>query len=114
MVKAMLLPAPALPLGHGVPALLEQLERHCLAPDGTLVSKPAYNDLLQAREEMSRERLRYLEALVSLHAFLLCIGSFGLLWCGIQQRQCGVMALCSQLEFAACNAGLSGISGIMC
>jgi len=63
MVKAMLLPAPALPLGHGVPALLEQLERHCLAPDGTLVSKPAYNDLLQAREEMSRERLRYLEAL---------------------------------------------------
>lgn len=71
MVKAMLLPAPALPLGHGVPALLEQLERHCLAPDGTLVSKPAYNDLLQAREEMSRERLRYLEALVSSHASVL-------------------------------------------
>lgn len=47
MVKAMLLPAPALPLGQGVPALLDQLERHCLAPDGTLVSKPAFLDLLQ-------------------------------------------------------------------
>jgi hypothetical protein len=47
MVKSVLLPAPALPLGQGVPALLDQLERHCLAPDGTLVSKPAYLDLLQ-------------------------------------------------------------------
>lgn len=85
MVKAMLLPAPALLLGHGVPALLEQLERHCLAPDGTLVSKPAYNDLLQAREEMSRERLRYLEALVSSHAFvLLWIVRFWRLRCGIR------------------------------
>lgn len=63
MVKAMLLPAPAMALGQGVPALLDQLERHCLAPDASLVSKPAYLDLLQAREEMARERLRYLEAL---------------------------------------------------
>uniref|UniRef100_A0A7I4B7A9 Uncharacterized protein n=1 Tax=Physcomitrium patens TaxID=3218 RepID=A0A7I4B7A9_PHYPA len=63
MVKAMLLPAPATALGQGVSALLDQLERHCLAPDASLVSKPAYLDLLQAREEMARERLRYLEAL---------------------------------------------------
>ncbi|TQE12258.1 hypothetical protein C1H46_002183 [Malus baccata] len=32
--------------------VIDQLERHCLAPDGSL-----------AREEMSRERLRYLEAM---------------------------------------------------
>ncbi|GMH05744.1 hypothetical protein Nepgr_007584 [Nepenthes gracilis] len=42
--------------------LIEQLERHCLAPDGSLVSKSAYYDLQLAREEMCRERLRYLEA----------------------------------------------------
>lgn len=42
--------------------LIEQLERHCLAPDGSNLSKSAYFDLQQAREEMSRERLRYLEA----------------------------------------------------
>lgn len=47
MVKAMLLPAPAMVLGQGVPALLDQLERHCLAPDASLVSKPVYLDLLQ-------------------------------------------------------------------
>lgn len=47
MVKAMLLPAPATALGQGVSALLDQLERHCLAPDASLVSKPAYLDLLQ-------------------------------------------------------------------
>lgn len=76
--------------------LIDQLERHCLAPDGSLVTKSAYYDLqlvnlslslisyddwvsdlcfrfpqfsdstLQAREEMSRERLRYLEAMVTL------------------------------------------------
>ncbi|KAH0855191.1 hypothetical protein HID58_020418 [Brassica napus] len=38
-------------------------ERHCLAPDGSLVTKSAYYDLQLAREEMSRERLRYLEAM---------------------------------------------------
>jgi HAUS augmin-like complex subunit 4 len=43
--------------------LIDQLERHCLAPDGSLVSKSAYYDLQLAREEMSRERLRYLEAM---------------------------------------------------
>ncbi|KAL5984205.1 AUGMIN subunit 4 [Asimina triloba] len=43
--------------------LIEQLERHCLAPDGSSVSKSAYYDLQQAREEVSRERLRYLEAM---------------------------------------------------
>ncbi|KVI02285.1 hypothetical protein Ccrd_019432 [Cynara cardunculus var. scolymus] len=43
--------------------LIDQLERHCLAPDGSLVSKSVYNDLQLAREEMSRERLRYLEAM---------------------------------------------------
>ncbi|PIA57877.1 hypothetical protein AQUCO_00500058v1 [Aquilegia coerulea] len=43
--------------------LIEQLDRHCLAPDGSLVSKSAFLDLQLAREEMSRERLRYLEAM---------------------------------------------------
>ncbi|KAK3025545.1 hypothetical protein RJ639_041023 [Escallonia herrerae] len=43
--------------------LMDQLERHCLAPDGSLVSKSAFFDLQLAREEMSRERLRYLEAM---------------------------------------------------
>lgn len=46
-----------------VTQLIDQLERHCLAPDGSLVSKSAYYDLQLAREEMSRERLRYLEAM---------------------------------------------------
>lgn len=45
-----------------VSQLIDQLERHCLAPDGSLISKPLYNDLQLAREEMCRERLRYLEA----------------------------------------------------
>ncbi|PKA47818.1 hypothetical protein AXF42_Ash020221 [Apostasia shenzhenica] len=47
-----------------VTQLIGQLERHCLAPDGSYVSKSAYSDLQLAREEMSRERTRYLEALV--------------------------------------------------
>uniref|UniRef100_A0A0A0K3S8 AUGMIN subunit 4 n=1 Tax=Cucumis sativus TaxID=3659 RepID=A0A0A0K3S8_CUCSA len=46
-----------------VTQVIDQLERHCLAPDGSLVSKPAHYDLQLAREEMSRERLRYLEAM---------------------------------------------------
>ncbi|XAR56688.1 hypothetical protein NMG60_11037263 [Bertholletia excelsa] len=53
--------------GQNLPAdvtqLIDQLERHCLAPDGSLVSKSTYYDLQLAREEMSRERLRYLEAM---------------------------------------------------
>ncbi|XP_030518821.1 AUGMIN subunit 4 [Rhodamnia argentea] len=53
--------------GQNLPAdvsqVVDQLERHCLAPDGSLVSKSAYYDLQLAREEMSRERLRYLEAM---------------------------------------------------
>ncbi|KAF3792254.1 hypothetical protein EJ110_NYTH00340 [Nymphaea thermarum] len=44
--------------------LTEQLDRHCLAPDGSLVSRSAYYHLQLAKEEMSRERLRYLEAMV--------------------------------------------------
>ncbi|KAL8127308.1 AUGMIN subunit 4 [Apium graveolens] len=56
MVKGLNLPA-------DVTQLIDQLERHCLAPDGSLVSKSAYYDLQLAREEMSRERLRYLEAM---------------------------------------------------
>ncbi|KAF6168123.1 hypothetical protein GIB67_011508, partial [Kingdonia uniflora] len=55
---------------HGVPKLaddvtqlIEQLDRHCLAPDGSLLSKSAYYDLQLAREEMCKERLHYLEAL---------------------------------------------------
>ncbi|KAJ7963818.1 AUGMIN subunit 4 [Quillaja saponaria] len=46
-----------------VSQVIDQLERHCLAPDGSLASKPLYNDLQLAREEMCRERLRYLEAM---------------------------------------------------
>ncbi|XP_020576589.1 AUGMIN subunit 4 [Phalaenopsis equestris] len=46
-----------------VSLLIEQLERHCLAPDGSYLSKSAYSELQHAREEMSKERLRYLEAL---------------------------------------------------
>nr|POE65390.1 augmin subunit 4 [Quercus suber] len=53
--------------GQNLPAdvaqVIDQLERHCLAPDGSLVPKPAFFDLQLAREEMSRERLRYLEAM---------------------------------------------------
>ncbi|KAL8209770.1 hypothetical protein R6Q57_006502 [Mikania cordata] len=46
-----------------VTQLIDQLDRHCLAPDGSLITKSVYNDLLLAREEMCRERLRYLEAM---------------------------------------------------
>ncbi|TYH74889.1 hypothetical protein ES332_D05G434800v1 [Gossypium tomentosum] len=53
--------------GQNLPAdviqVIDQLERHCLSPDGSLISKSAYYDLQLAREEMSRERLRYLEAM---------------------------------------------------
>ncbi|EPS64103.1 hypothetical protein M569_10678, partial [Genlisea aurea] len=52
---------------HNLPAevsqVVEQLERHCLAPDGSLISKSAYYDLQLAREEMCKERQRYLEAM---------------------------------------------------
>ncbi|CAN8288354.1 unnamed protein product [Cochlearia groenlandica] len=44
--------------------LIGQLDRHCLAHDGSLVTKLAYYDLQIAREEMCRERLHYLEAMV--------------------------------------------------
>ncbi|CAN6451301.1 unnamed protein product [Victoria cruziana] len=50
-------------LPSDIAQLVEQLDRHCLAPDGSLVSRSAYYDLQLAREEMSRERLRYLEAM---------------------------------------------------
>lgn len=75
--------------------VIDLLERHCLAPDGSLMSKSSFNDLqlvlyishfsillfsfvflievqfcLQAREEMSKERLRYLEAMVIFFFFL--------------------------------------------
>ncbi|XP_058001339.1 AUGMIN subunit 4-like [Hevea brasiliensis] len=50
-----------------VSQVIDQLERHCLAPDGSLVPKSVYYDLQLilsiSREEMSRERLRYLEAM---------------------------------------------------
>ncbi|KAH9535570.1 hypothetical protein CY35_17G060900 [Sphagnum magellanicum] len=63
MVKAVLMGAvaPGHAMGQGVATLLEQLDRHYLAPDGSLATKSAYLDLVQAREEMARERLRYLE-----------------------------------------------------
>ncbi|XP_050381897.1 AUGMIN subunit 4 [Argentina anserina] len=53
--------------GQTLPAdltqVIDQLERHCLAPDDSLVSKSAHYDLQLAREEMCKERLRYLEAM---------------------------------------------------
>ncbi|XP_018486201.1 AUGMIN subunit 4 isoform X2 [Raphanus sativus] len=61
MVKALQGAAQNLPAD--VNQLIDQLERHCLSPDGSLVTKSAYYDLHLAREEMSRERLRYLEAM---------------------------------------------------
>ncbi|CAN8321414.1 unnamed protein product [Cochlearia groenlandica] len=50
-------------LPSDVNQFIDQLERHCLVPDGSLVTKSAYYDLQLAREEMARERLRYLEAM---------------------------------------------------
>lgn len=53
--------------GQNLPAdvaqVVDQLERHCFALDGSLISKPLFHDLQLAREEMCRERLRYLEAM---------------------------------------------------
>ncbi|KAM0070781.1 putative HAUS augmin-like complex subunit 4 [Helianthus debilis subsp. tardiflorus] len=46
-----------------VTQLIDQLDRHCLSLDGSLVTKSVYIDLQLAREEMCRERLRYLEAM---------------------------------------------------
>ncbi|KAK6149287.1 hypothetical protein DH2020_016812 [Rehmannia glutinosa] len=46
-----------------VSQVMDQLERHCLAPDGSLISKSTYYDLQLAREEMCKERQRYLESL---------------------------------------------------
>ncbi|XP_078436314.1 HAUS augmin-like complex subunit [Wolffia australiana] len=48
-------------LAADVIQVVEQLERHCLAPDGSYVSKSVFSDLQLAREEMSRERTRYME-----------------------------------------------------
>ncbi|XP_027073177.2 AUGMIN subunit 4-like isoform X1 [Coffea arabica] len=50
-------------LGADAIQLSDQLERHCLAPDGSLISKSTHYDLQLAREEMCKERQRYLEAL---------------------------------------------------
>ncbi|CAB4308251.1 unnamed protein product [Prunus armeniaca] len=62
MMKGLQLPGQQ-NLPPDVTHLIDQLERHCLAPDASLVSKSAYFDLQLAREEMSNERLRYLEAM---------------------------------------------------
>eukprot|EP00252_Welwitschia_mirabilis_P018496 TRINITY_DN41112_c0_g1_i1.p1 TRINITY_DN41112_c0_g1~~TRINITY_DN41112_c0_g1_i1.p1 ORF type:complete len:445 (-),score=92.06 TRINITY_DN41112_c0_g1_i1:157-1443(-) len=63
MVKPILMPPPGQTLPADAAHVIEQLERHCLAPDGSLVSKSAYYDLQMAREEMAKERVRYLEAM---------------------------------------------------
>jgi hypothetical protein len=49
MVKAVLMGAvaPGHAMGQGVATLLEQLDRHYLAPDGSLATKSAYLDLVQ-------------------------------------------------------------------
>lgn len=43
--------------------LIDQLERHCLTSDGSYMSRSAHFELQQAREEMSKERTQYLEAM---------------------------------------------------
>uniref|UniRef100_A0A8I6Y1S5 AUGMIN subunit 4 n=1 Tax=Hordeum vulgare subsp. vulgare TaxID=112509 RepID=A0A8I6Y1S5_HORVV len=53
------LPPPPPEVAH----LVEQLQRHHLAPDASLLSSSAHSDLLQAREQVAAERARYLEAL---------------------------------------------------
>ncbi|BAS76686.1 Os02g0119100 [Oryza sativa Japonica Group] len=53
------LPPPPPEVAH----LVDQLQRHHLAPDASLLSSCAHSDLLQAREEVASERARYLEAL---------------------------------------------------
>ncbi|KAG8057919.1 hypothetical protein GUJ93_ZPchr0002g25836 [Zizania palustris] len=53
------LPPPPPEVAH----LVDQLQRHHLAPDASLLSNSAHSDLLQAREEVASERARYLEAL---------------------------------------------------
>ncbi|AQK67905.1 AUGMIN subunit 4 [Zea mays] len=53
------LPPPPPEVAH----LVEQLQRHHLAPDASLLSSSAHSDLLQAREEVAAERALYLEAL---------------------------------------------------
>uniref|UniRef100_A0A0E0CDY9 Uncharacterized protein n=1 Tax=Oryza meridionalis TaxID=40149 RepID=A0A0E0CDY9_9ORYZ len=53
------LPPPPPEVAH----LVDQLQRHHLAPDASLLSISAHSDLLQAREEVASERARYLEAL---------------------------------------------------
>ena len=81
---------------HDLSQVIDHLARHCFAPDDSLVSKSTYYDLqlvrtlslyiclsyritchafdlcriLQAREEMCRERLRYLESMVTLFQFM--------------------------------------------
>jgi hypothetical protein len=83
MVKAVLMAAvaPGHAMGQGVATLLEQLDRHYLAPDGSLATKSAYLDLVQAREEMARERLRYLEGVVCFPTLTFLILFFSLpLW----------------------------------
>nr|KJB62821.1 hypothetical protein B456_009G438500 [Gossypium raimondii] len=81
--------------GQNLPAdviqIIDQLERHCLSPDGSLISKSAYYDLQLAREEMSRERLRYLEAMAI---------------------YCEAMAMVEEYQQAVSVANLGGIRDI--
>ncbi|KAL3695566.1 hypothetical protein R1sor_009642 [Riccia sorocarpa] len=63
MVRAMLLPPAGQAHSPGLIHVLDLLERHCLAPDTSLILNSTYEDLLLAREEMAKERLRYFEAM---------------------------------------------------
>ncbi|KAL3696130.1 hypothetical protein R1sor_010206 [Riccia sorocarpa] len=63
MVRAMLLPPAGQAHSPGLIHVLDLLERHCLAPDTSLILNSIYEDLLLAREEMAKERLRYFEAM---------------------------------------------------
>jgi len=149
MVKAVLMAAvaPGHAMGQGVATLLEQLDRHYLAPDGSLATKSAYLDLVQvltsfhpscqflcfclmeesdrgvecfflltpsslvflllfflwalkvlwvvlffgvkAREEMARERLRYLEGVVCFPTLTFLIFFF-LFLCGKRGLLCNL------------------------
>ncbi|KAK3155844.1 hypothetical protein QOZ80_2AG0099430 [Eleusine coracana subsp. coracana] len=53
------LPPPPPEVAH----LVDQIQRHHLAPDASLLSNSAHADLLQARDEVASERALYLEAL---------------------------------------------------
>ncbi|CAI0437230.1 unnamed protein product [Linum tenue] len=92
MVKALQGGVGSQNLPADVGQVIDQLERHCLAPDGSLVSKSAYYDLQLAREEMARERLRYLESMAI---------------------YCEASAMVEEYQQAVSSLGLGGIRDVL-